>query len=324
MRAVDFLKEYFNDDEYFIITRKYPKNNGKVKHYQTMVNIKDISIEKRLGKFHYLNRDKNVDIYFTLNSYHFQKSYYPSRKEEYVKTIKSFYFDIDKGDIELKKLNIIKIFGIPTYIIETSKGKFQFIYKFKEPIIIYDFSDIEYFKQLLKGLLYYFDVDKTFDSARIFRLVGYMNKKQGNNDFIVKIQKNNYYYTFQEFENIAKDFLLPIKQTKKRVSNSKSVSKSKSKTSNKNNKDTSNFDKYKNITRTYNKKYIELLNKYKEDYSTADISYARWLYFRKNLNDDEIIEKIFKVRGYNHIIEKHDYQINYYFENILDKCKLIL
>lgn len=324
MRAIDFLKEYFNDDEYFIITRKYPKKNGKVKHYQTMVNIKDISIEKRLGKFYYQNKNENVDIYFSLNTYHHQKSYYPSRKEEYVKTIKSFYFDIDKGDVELKKSNIIKMFGIPTYIIETSKGKFQFIYKFKEPVIINDFSDIEYFKQLLKGLLYHFDVDKTFDSARIFRLVGYMNKKQGNNDFIVKIQKNNYYYTFKEFENIAKDYLLPIKQNKKRVSNNKSISKSKSKTSNKNKIDISNYDKYKNITRTFNKKYIELLDKYNEDYSTADISYARLLYFRKNLTDDEIIEKIFKARGYNHIMEKHDYQINYYFENILDKCKLIL
>ena len=68
----------------------------------------------------------------------------------------------------------------------------------------------------------------------------------------------------------------------------------------------------------------KLLDKYDKDYSTADIAYERWLYFQKDLNDETIIEKIFQARGYKHIMEKHSYQMEYYFENILDKCKFSL
>ncbi|MEA2018507.1 MAG: DNA-primase RepB domain-containing protein [Campylobacterota bacterium] len=318
MRAIEFLKDYFNEDEYFIIAQKYPKIDDKVKHHHSMLNITNKNIDKQLGKFYYLNKDKNVDIYFSLNTYKQQKSFYPSRREQYVNSIKSFYFDIDKGDIEEKKQNIIKMFGTPTYIIESSKNKFQFIYKFDKPLIINSIEDIKYFKQLLKSLTYHFDIDKTFDSARIFRLVGYMNKKQANNNFKVKIEKNNYYYTFEEFEIIAKNYLLQKPTTT--LSNKKKLDKP-IKTKPKTYSDIE-YKKYSAITKKFNRRYKEFSQKYNNDKSTADIAYARWLYFQKNLSDEKIIIKIFEARGYKDLIEKHAYQIDYYFDNILEKCKL--
>ena len=208
MRAIEFLQDYFTFNEYFIIAQKHPKVDDKVKHHHTMLNIYDINLNKQLGRFFYLNRDKDVDIYFTLNCYRKQKSLYPSRKEEYVSSVKGFYFDIDKGDVEQKKEDIKNLLGIPTYEIESSKGKFQFIYKFDKPYIVNNEEDINYFKQLLKGLTYYFAVDKTFDVARIFRLCGYKNKKIHNNNFLVTVKKFNNYYTFEDFEKIASNYLL--------------------------------------------------------------------------------------------------------------------
>jgi len=63
------------------------------------------------------------------------------------------------------------------------------------------------------------------------------------------------------------------------------------------------------------------LKKYDYDYSTADIAYARWLYYVKYITDDKtIVKKIFEARGYQDLMNKHGYQIDYYFENILEKC----
>jgi len=319
MRAIEFLRDYFNKDEYFIIAQKYPKIDDKVKHHHSMMNISNTSIEKQLGRFYYLNKDDNVDIYFSLNTYEKQNTFYPKRKEEFVASIKSFYFDIDKGDIEQKKQDIIKLIGEPTYVIESSKGKFQFIYKFNEAFIVKDENDIAHFKQLLKGLTYHFDVDKTFDTARIFRLANYMNKKPNNHNFIVTVTKFENYYTFEEFETVAKPYLLAentIKPKKRKTSSKEKKTKKVSNTSNK-------FTKYKNINKVPNRKYQELLEKYQNDYSTADIAYARWLYFRKGIkNDKTIIEKIVQARGYEHIMHKHSNQIEYYFENIVKKCQL--
>ncbi len=324
MRAIEFLKDYFTPDEYFIIAQKHPSKNGKVKHHHTMLNIENKSIEKHLGRFYYLNKEEQgADIYFTLNTYKVQTSRYPKRTEEFVDTIKSFYFDIDKGDIESKKTNIINLCGTPTYIIQTSKGKFQFIYKFKEPYVVKNKEDRDNFKQLLKGLTYHFDVDKTFDTARIFRLSGYMNKKPQNENFIVKIKKFENLSSFEEFEKIAKEYTLEDTSKKKTITDEaktpqKPTLKIKVGKCTKEN----NFKEYEGITKIPNRKYYDLLKKYNDDYSITDLAFARWLRYSKYITDDEvIIQKIFQARGYNHLMKKHSYQIDYYFENILEKSK---
>jgi len=324
MRAYEFLNDYFNEDENFIIAQKHPKRDGKVKHHHTMLNIKNENLKSQLGRFYYMNKDDGVDIYFSLNSYKKQKSFYPSRKEEFVEKIKSFYFDIDKGDIENKKAEIIKLFGKPTYEIESSRNKFQFIYKFNEPYLVNSVDDRDKFKQLLKGLCYNFDIDKTFDTARIFRLVGHINKKLNNNNFEVTVIKNENYYNFERFEEIAKNYLMT--EEPKKINTPKKASQTLQKTkalkkSNNGSPETI-FTKYEKVTKKINRKYKELLNKYNQDYSTADLGYARWLRTSKRIEDDEvIIKKLFEARGYKNMMEKHGYQIGYYIENILEKSR---
>lgn len=321
MKNIEFLRDYFNEDENFIIAQRYPMIDGKVKHHHTMLNIKNKNLNKHLGRFYYMNKDRDVDIYFSLNSYKAQKTFYPSRKEEFVESIKSFYFDIDKGDIEQKKADIINLLGHPTYIIESSKDKFQFIYKFTEPKIVKSEYDRSEFKKLLKGLCYHFDIDKTFDTARIFRLADYMNKKPQNNNYKVTIQKYEYYYNYQEFEELAKNYTLQEKELKKA---SKSDVKPRQKTAQTKpstiSSSESKFDKYRGVKKIINRKYKELLNKYNQDKSTTDLAFAKWLRYSKQITEEDVItEKIFKARGYKELMEKHGYQIEYYIDNILEK-----
>ena len=322
MTAITFLRDYFEDDESFIIAQKYKKDeNGKVMHHHTMLTINTPNLDKHLGRFYFLNKNQDVDIYFTLNTYKKQKSYYPSRKEEKIDKIKSYYFDIDKGDVEQKKADIISLLGNPTYIIESSKDKFQFIYKFKESYIVENEEQRNNFKKLLKGLCYHFDVGKTFDTARIFRLVDYMNKKPHNNDFKVTIQKYNYTYTFQEFEELAKNYILEEPKAKK-SSTTDVKPRQKAIKSKKRDIESSGgkLDKYKGIKKIPNRKYKELLNKYNHDKSTADLGFAKWLRISKQITDEDIItEKIFQARGYQELMQKHGYQIEYYIDNILEK-----
>jgi len=322
MTAIAFLRDYFEENEHFIIAQKYPKNkDGKIKHHHTLLNIHTKNLQKQLGRFYYLNKDENVDIYFSLNTYTEQNSRYPSRKEEFVNSIKSFYFDIDKGDIEQKKTDIINLIGVPTYIIESSKNKFQFIYKFKKPLVLTSQEQREEFKKLLKGLCYHFDVDKTFDTARIFRLAGYMNKKASNNNFRVTIKKSPHLYTYTDFEEVARNFLLTEAQPKPSL---QKHAKPRQKTTiikeTKITSTTSKFDRYKDIKKVPNRKYKELLKKYEGDKSTADLGFAKWLRTAKQITDeDDIIERIFKARGYDELMQKHGYQIQYYIDNILEK-----
>ena len=321
MRAYDFLLDYFNEDEYFIIAQKHPMVDGKIKHHHTMLNIKNENLKKQLGRFYYLNKDANVDIYFTLNTYQQQNTPYPKRKEPFVHSIKSFYFDIDKGDVDQKKTDIINLLGHPTYLITSSENKYQFIYKFSEPLIVKNEEERNKFKILLKGLTYHFNLDSTFDTARVFRLVGYKNKKKNNDDFIVEIQKHDTLYNFADFEEIAHDYPAPEKETKKPTQidvkpSQKTLKKKKTDiTSN-----GSKFDKFKGIKKVINRKYKELVNKYNQDKSTADLAYARWLRTAKQIDDENVIvHMIFKARGYQELMEKHGYQIEYYIDNILEK-----
>jgi len=321
MKAIEFLNQYFNNDEYFIIAQKYPKKGDKVKHYHTQLSLLTLNLEKYLGRFYYLNKDDNVDIYFSLNSYQKQSSRYPKRTELLVSTIKSFYFDIDKGNVEAKKDEIMTYFGQPTFIIESSKNKFQFIYQFDMPIQANEEVRKE-FKQLLKGLCYHFDVDKTFDTARIFRLVGYKNKKPHNNDFVVRVNYFPYTYNYKDFKEKATPFLIEkettIKQQKKKIEQESKNINQKNSSSIPSNFD--NFLQFKDIKKIPNSKYIKLLKKYNYDKSTTDLAYAKWLRYQKNITEDEIIIlKIFQARGYDNLIEKHGYQLDYYFQNILEK-----
>ena len=315
MRTEQFLRDYFNEDEHFIIALKTLPAVKDKKAYTThkLINIKDPNLSKFLGHCYYKNRDEAVDIYFTLNSYQEQTTKI-QRVESLVNGVKSFYFDIDK-EVELIYPKIIELFGEPTYKITTSENKYQLIYKFIEPYR----GDFTYFKQLLKGIVYHLHpLDKLFDIARIFRLTGYKNKKPTNKDFLVSVEKQENYYAFERFEQIAKPFMLtenkPIKKSAQTLQKSKTIKNEP------NSLVGANFEKYKGIEKKVNKKYSELLTKYKNDKSTADLAFIKWLRYSKMIEDEEILTlKLFEARGYENLMQKHSYHIAYYIQNILEK-----
>ena len=315
MRTEQFLRDYFTEDEHFIIALKTLPAAKDKKAYTThkLLNIKDPNLSKFLGHCYYKNRDEAVDIYLTLNSYQ-EQSTNIKRVESLVNGVKSFYFDIDK-EVELLYPKIIELFGEPTYKITTSENKYQLIYKFIEPYR----GDFTYFKQLLKGVVYHlYPLDKLFDIARIFRLTGFKNKKPSNKDFLVSVEKQENYYTFEQFEHIAKPFMLtenkPIKKSAQTPLKSKTIKNAP------NSSNSNNFDKYKDITKKVNKKYNELLTKYKNDKSTADLAFVKWLRYSKMIENEETLTlKLFEARGYENLMQKHDYHIAYYIQNILEK-----
>lgn len=315
MRTEQFLRDYFNEDEHFIIALKTLPSDKDKKAYTThkLLNIKDPNLSRFLGHCYYKNRDEATDIYFTLNSYQ-EQSTNIKRVESLVTSVKSFYFDIDK-EVELLYPKIIELFGEPTYKITTSENKYQLIYKFDKPFK----GDFIYFKQLLKGVVYHLHpLDKLFDIARIFRLAGYRNKKPTNKDFLVSIEKNETCYTFEQFEQIAKPFMLvenkPLKKSAQTPKKSKTIKNAAHYS------DGAKFEEYKGITKKVNKKYNELLTKYKNDKSTADLAFVKWLRYSKMIDDEEILTlKLFEARGYENLMQKHSYHIAYYIQNILEK-----
>ncbi|MDK9693364.1 MAG: hypothetical protein OEL19_03825 [Sulfurimonas sp.] len=106
----------------------------------------------------------------------------------------------------------------------------------------------------------------------------------------------------------------PIKKSTQTPLKSKTIKNSP------NSSNSDNFEKYKGITKKVNKKYNELLTKYKNDKSTADLAFVKWLRYSKMIRDEEILTlKLFEARGYNELMQKHGYHIAYYIQNILEK-----
>lgn len=308
MKIIEFLTTYFTEEETFFLFSLDRKNNKKP--FQTFFNLESKGLKDYLTKLKWFNQN-GCDIYYSLNCFKKVEGKV-RRREENINYIKSFYFDID-SDTEIIYPQILKYFGTPTFDINTSLNKKQLIYQFKEPFK----GDTKYFSKLLQGCCYHFKTDKTFDTPRIFKLVGdgLINNKNG---YEVNFTFNDCYFDFEKFEELSKPFLpltiedkkTPSKRVKK-VSNTKVIKKV----------DT-NFTKYEKYKGKYkiNKKYNELLKKCDNDYSKTDISFVKWLRTSKQISNEEIlIEKLLLSRGYDNLMEKHGYQIDYYIQNILDK-----
>lgn len=311
MSIIDFLNDYFNEEEnFFIFTLDRNTNNV----YQRAFSTNHTELENYLKKCLYFN-SKGSDIYYSLNTFK-KVDNKLKRRPDNLNSIKSFYFDIDK-DTDTIYPKIITMFGVPTYDINTSPNKKQLIYKFDNPYK----EDYEYFSKLLEGLTKYFNTDKTFDTQRVFKLIGdgLQNNKNG---YKINFIKNENYFSFEKFEELAKPFLhlIDTKQNKKaKPIKNQRKNPPKTKKSTIPHTNTYDYEKYANNFKI-NKKYNKLLQKHNNDYSTTDLAFVKWLRTAKQINDNEVlVEKLFSARGYHSIMEKHHYQIDYYITNILEK-----
>ena len=311
MTPYNFIQDYFKTEENFFIFT-LDRNTGKV--YQRTFTKDSKDLKNYLDKCLYFN-SKGSDIYYSLNTFK-RVDNKLKRRLDNVNSIKSFYFDIDT-DMEIIYPKIIELFGKPTYDINTSPNKKQLIYKFDKPYQ----GDYKYFSKLLEGLTKHFKTDKTFDAPRIFKLIG-DGLQNNKNAYKINFVKNENYFRFEYFEKLAKPFLhlieiKPIKKPKPIKKTSINPPKTKKSTSTYTN--VYDYEKYEDNFKI-NNKYNQLLEKYKNDNSTTDLAYLRWLRMAKQINDDEVlVERLFSARGYSDIMNKHNYQIDYYIENLLEK-----
>ena len=310
MKPIQFLKDYFSSEENFFI---FTLDRNTSKTYQRTFTTQHHQLEDYLKKCLYFN-SIGSDIYYSLNTFK-KVDNKLRRRHPNINSIKSFYFDIDT-DMEIIYPKIIKLFGSPTYDINTSPNKKQLIYKFDN---VYK-GDYTYFSQLLEGITKYFKTDKTFDTSRVFKMIG-SGLQNNKNGYKINFVKNENYFTFEDFEVLAKPFLhlIEIKPDKKpKPIKNTLINPPKTKKSTPTHTNLYDYKKYENNFKI-NKKYNQLLTKYQNDYSIADIAFVKWLRTSKQINDNEIlVEKLFSARGYDSIM-KHNYQIDYYIVNILEK-----
>lgn len=309
MTIFQFLQNYFKEEEIFFFF-SLDRNNKKVIQRQFTLNQE--GLKKYIGQLQWFNK-QGTDIYYSLNSFK-RVDNKVKRREEYINNIKSFYFDIDK-DTELIYPKIIEMFGVPTFDINTSPNKKQLIYKFDTPFK----GDTKYFSQLLQGLVNHFGTDKTFDTPRIFKLIG-DNLINNKNGYKINFEHNKRFVSFEEFEKLSLPLLPTIQEEKKQPKKTpQKTPKTEKKTTNKDKSYLFNYEDFKGEYKI-NKKYNQLLVKYNYDYSTTDISFVKWLRVSKQIsNEYELVKRLFLSRGYDHLMNKHSYQIDYYIKNILDK-----
>jgi len=302
---MNFMKWYFKEDETFYI---FGLNNKKqIEKFTYKHNLK--SFEENIFKLLYHNTKKGKSLYFTFNPFNINSK---SRCKDNVESIKSIIFDFDdpltsEEDIE-KLLKHTK--KKCSYILETSKKKFQICYKLKNEIT--NKEEFEEFERVNKTLSKFFNSDTNVNSIeKLFRLPFTINQKNG---FTTRFKEyNDLYFDYTDFLQIFntvirvkefKEFYDSLKEVKKTLRNTK---KKDIKTIEINNDfilNNKSFYKYIGIKKGYEKKYN------KSDYSSIDILYIENR--KKTCNDYNLIfNEIIQIRNKLNQPLKRDMK-NYY------------
>ncbi|MEN4046594.1 hypothetical protein [Sulfurimonas sp. NWX367] len=314
---IDFINEYFNDKELFFITAKEHPNDFKLSVYKHKYSFKYFVEELKE------RQELKQSIYFSINTFKYIDGEI-SRKEDNLHKIKSLFFDFDKDGYEVGN-KVKEIFGRPSYIIQTSQDKYQFIYQFDKPIE----TNFEYIYEISKTLTKYLQeevfnedkekIDNTFDMSRVGRLPNTINAKNG---FKVKWWKTDILYSLKYWENLIKELNMKwrTRDEDKRVKNN---NKNTLKTV-KNKKSIESIDKYDFINyERYLKTYKSIeYNRFKRrklkiDKSIVDMSFLKR--FKNEFesefgNDIEVIKSILAYCRED-LIEKHGHEIERYIEN---------
>jgi len=217
--------------------------------------------------------------------------------------------------------------GRPSYIIQTSPDKYQFIYRFDNEIV--EERLFEYVYEISKTLTKYFQdvifngdkekIDNTFDMSRVGRLPSSINAKNG---FKVKWWKTDLRYSLSHFEDFIKDNNITWRKRKETtIKTPKKVSKTPLKSKlikvYEENDLVAGID-YKSYKFAYSMIIKNMFrNKSLEvDYSRADQAFFRRYKkdFEEELgNDIEIIITILRYCRKN-LMEVHGHEIERYIE----------
>lgn len=302
----DFINTYYTPGEIYLFgfinrqpTNKYMKNG-----WFWTKQLKDTSFEK-IEKLNYYNKC----IYLSLNVFDgtLTEKGNISRAESAVKEIKSIFFDIDKKGPEIKE-KVIAELGDPTFEIQTSEKKYQLIYQFEKNIT----EDFAFIKNISYTLTKYFQTDNTFDLPRIFRAPFYKNQKPGNG-FDVKVKYNEKYFKKEYFLEYLQKNNIELLDSEVEKKKPKPVKITATKPETVKTKD----NIYENINfnpkNKYYEKYLEQVKNCNNDKSRADITFVRFLMYRK-MSFENAIKNLKECR--EDLIQKHRHEINHYISNL--------
>lgn len=311
----DFISEFYEPEDIFYVGFKSREANPQVTWFHKPHTIESFLIE--LKKIQKMNERYKKDVYLSLNTF---KSPDKGRFEHNVRDVRYQFFDIDY-DAENIKNRIIDELGEPTYIIKTSKNKYQLLYGLEGEV------DPELSKRISKTLSEYFGTDHTFDLARVFRCPYLINNKNG---FEVKIEKLGVLNRLERFTEFINSQNIPLmeldekkpKQSKKTENKSLFDVESEPTTEPaKNNSNKKSVKKLKKASETtkYNSKnkyigtYEKQVEKVEGDRSRADLAFVRFLMYR-HMSFENAIKNLEQVR--DDLFTKHGHEIEHYINNL--------
>ncbi|MGH9328346.1 MAG: DNA-primase RepB domain-containing protein [Terriglobia bacterium] len=151
------------------------RNSGEI--LQRVSTARSIASPEYQRWLRYLNATGS-DVYVSLNTF---KEHARGRTKEDSKEIRHLYLDLDDGGArKLEAIRQDKAVPTPNYVLNTSPGKFQVIWRVEG-------IDQEHAEAVLRTLAQRFGGDPAAtDSTRVFRLPGFNNKKYPD-DFQVTV-----------------------------------------------------------------------------------------------------------------------------------------
>jgi hypothetical protein len=188
----DYINESFRSDDWLAILARN-RNTGET--LQRISPVRTITSPEYRRWLRHLNASGS-DIYVSLNTF---KEHARGRTKEDLKEIRHLYLDLDEGGAQ--KLETIRrddVVPAPNYILNTSPGKFQVIWRVEA-------IGQEQTEEMLRTLAQRYGGDPAAtDSTRVFRLPGFNNKKY-DQDFQVTISREAPAHRVYR----ASDFALP-------------------------------------------------------------------------------------------------------------------
>jgi hypothetical protein len=176
--ARDYVSGAFRPDDWLAVLAVNRKSGETLQRVSTARSIANPEYQRWLR---YLNATGS-DVYMSLNTF---KEHVRGRTKEDLKEIRHLYLDLDEGGArKLEAIRQDKAVPAPNYVLNTSPGKFQVIWRVEG-------IDQDQAEGMLRTLAQRFGGDPAAtDSTRVFRLPGFNNKKYPA-DFQVTVSRES-------------------------------------------------------------------------------------------------------------------------------------
>lgn len=193
--ARDYVNENFEPTDWLAVLA-VNRNTGDT--LQRVSPARSIVSPEYQRWLRYLNATGS-DVYLSLNTF---KERARGRTKEDLKEIRHLYLDLDEGGArKLEAIRQDKAVPVPNYVLNTSPGKFQVIWRVEG-------IDQDQAEAMLRTLAQRFGGDPAAtDSTRVFRLPGFNNKKYPE-DFQVTVSREAAaatVYRAEDFNIYARD-----------------------------------------------------------------------------------------------------------------------